>query len=763
MAADRGHRPHPGRRLVRGVAAACASAGAAGAGAGRAARVVCACGGTAPQANPLGGATAGSEHEPVAEGLRLSTLILPQSLDAAVSALPKVKPADAKRLTRLGLVTIRDLLLALPFGWEAYGEPAAVANLTSGQQATVIGTIAAIGAKRTPRRGLRLTEATLRDDSGDGLKIVWFNQPYLARQLQKGDRVAVAGTVRQARYGAMLEMQNPHHERLEGADVAPSPRIGGLMPKYHLVAGLSSRKVAGWVEAALPLADQLEDVLPATVREHHHLLPVAAAVRWGHRPDTEEQWRDARRRMAFAELFELQAAFALMRASIEAEPATSIPYRQDVIDAFKAGLGFELTRAQRRSTWEAFQDMERTAPMNRLLNGDVGSGKTAVAAACAAMAHAAGLQAVVMAPTEILARQHLHRFRAYLEETFPSLTVELLVSSQGAAERRRVRSAAASGHCALVVGTHALIEDEVEFAALGLAVVDEQHRFGTRQRELLRSKGRGRPHFLAMTATPIPRTLALALYGEMVVSVIDEQPPGRTPVETEVVAPEHRQRAYDLVRAEVRSGRQAFVICPLIEESELLSARSATAEFERLKRDVFPDLRLGLVHGRMRDKDEAMQGFVSGETQVLVATAVVEVGVDVPNATVMMIEGAERFGLAQLHQFRGRVGRGANQSHCLLLTDDPSAGNLDRLHLVAGIQDGFALAREDMNRRGVGQLMGPRQHGMSDAAMEALQRPELLSEVREEVEQLMLTDPGFDRHPVLKAAAQHRQDQISIS
>jgi ATP-dependent DNA helicase RecG len=680
-----------------------------------------------------------------------------------VATLPKIKAPDVNRLNKLGVETIRDLLLTLPFDWETYGEPVPIASLAVGSQATVVGTVMSIAPKITKYKRMKLTEAIIRDDSDAGLRIAWFNQPFVAKQLHKGDRVAVAGLVKTG-YG-MLEMQNPHHEKIErgGGGNGEPARVGGLMPKYHLVAGLSSKKVASLVESVLPLADQLDDIVPEAVRARQRLMPVAQAVRLGHKPDNEEEWREARRRMAFAALFELQAAFGLMRAAIAAEPAVPIPYEQKVIDAFKAGLGFELTKAQRRSTWEAFQDMQKTAPMNRLLNGDVGSGKTAVAAACAAMVHAAGLQSVVMAPTEILARQHLHRFRAYLEDSFPGLTVELLVSGQTAAERRRVRAAAASGHCALVVGTHALIEDDVEFADLGLAVVDEQHRFGTHQRELLRAKGRGRPHFFAMTATPIPRTLALALYGEMSVSVIDEQPPGRSPVVTEVVEPEQRRRAYEMVRAEVRAGRQAFVICPLIEESELLVARSAIAEFERLKKEVFPDLRLDLVHGRLKDKDEVMKKFVSGETQVLVATAVVEVGVDVPNATVMMIEGADRFGLAQLHQFRGRVGRGADQSWCLLLADDPSEEAAKRLALVARIQDGFELARQDMDRRGVGELMGPRQHGMSDAAMEALQKPELLSEVREEVEQLLQSDPGFDQHPALQAAARRLQEQMSIS
>jgi ATP-dependent DNA helicase RecG len=627
----------------------------------------------------------------------------------------------------------------------------------------VVGVITAISAKRSLRRSIKLTEATLRDDGGANLRLVWFNQPYVANQLHRGDRVAVAGTVRPARYGPSMQMQNPHYERLDPREDASPTRVGGLMPKYHLVEGLSSRMIARWVDAALPLAGKLEDVLPEDVRSRHHLIGVADAVRRGHKPESDEEFAEASRRMAFAELFELQAAFALMRANVAAEPATPIPYRQEVIESFKAGLGFELTRAQRQATWDTFKDMAREVPMNRLLDGDVGSGKTAVAAAAAAMAHAAGLQTVVMAPTEILARQHLRKFRTYLEESFPDLKVELLVSGQAAAERRRVRTAAASGHCSLVVGTHALIEDDVELANLGLAVVDEQHRFGTRQRELLRGKGRGRPHFLAMTATPIPRTLALAVYGEMSLSTIDEMPPGRTPVVTEVIEPGERSRAYDIVRREVGAGHQAFVICPLIEQSETLAAKSATAEFERLSKDVFTDLRLGLIHGRLKEKDEVMQRFVAGDIQVLVATAVVEVGVDVPNATVMMVEGAERFGLAQLHQFRGRVGRGAASSFCLLLSDDESAGVSERLSLVARIQDGFQLAREDMRIRGMGELMGPRQHGLTDVAMAALEQPELLSEVRQEAERILESDPGFDRHPLLKAMVARRLELTSIS
>src|SRR5438874_2303777 len=587
----------------------------------------------------------------------MALLFLPHTLDASVSKLPDVGPAFEKRLGKLGIATIRDLLLTLPFGWETYGGPSAIAALTPGVQATVVGRVVKIFIKTTTRKKMRLTEAMIEDDSGERLRVAWFNNPYVVKNLNQGDRVAIAGMVK-AGYGGVPEMQSPHYERLDGDPDAQPSRVGGLMPKYHLVNGLTNRKVAQWVESALPLAGQVEDVLPDEVRARHKLMDVGDAIRLGHKPETDEDFRGAKKRMAFAELFELQAAFAMMRAQMAAEPATPIPYQQAVIDAFKVGLGFELTRAQKKATWDAFQDMARPVPMNRLLNGDVGSGKTAVAAACVAMAHASGLQSVVMAPTG---------------------------------------------------------------------------------------------------------TLALALYGEMTTSVIDEMPPGRTPVQTEVVAPDDRQHAYSLVRAEVAAGHQAFVICPLIDDSEAVVARSATAEFERLKKDIFPDLRLDLIHGRLKDKEQVMQRFVGGEIQVLVATAVVEVGVDVPNATVMMIEGADRFGLALLHPCRGRVGRGTAPSRCLVLTDDTSEKSIGRLELLTRVSDGFKLAQEDMNIRGMGELMGPRQHGMSDTAMEALLQPELLSEVRQEAERILESDPGFAHHALLKSTVARRLEMTSIS
>ncbi|HEX4213345.1 MAG TPA: ATP-dependent DNA helicase RecG [Candidatus Dormibacteraeota bacterium] len=685
------------------------------------------------------------------------------TLDTPLSDLPEVKAADERRLTHLGLITVRDLLFYLPFDWENY-QPSKVNDLQPGEQARVEGTISKIVAKRTPRRNMQLTEAVLIDDDDAGLKLVWFNMPFVAKQINRGDRVAVAGKVQgPSRFSNQLEMRNPRHERLRSGDEGPRG-LHDLMPKYHLTKGLTSMRVAFLVAKVIDLADQLEDPIPDEVRARHDLLPIGEAIRLGHRPENEQEWRRARQRMAFAELLELQIAFLLRRREMAAEEATRIPYHQEVIERFKEGVGFELTQAQRRAIWDVYKDMDGEVPMNRLLNGEVGSGKTAVAAAAVAMAHAAGVQSVVMAPTEILARQHLAKFRTYLEDTFPDLRVELLISGQAAAERRRVRTAAASGHCALLVGTHALIEDEVELSDLGLAVVDEQHRFGTEQRERLRNKaGRGRPHFLAMTATPIPRSMALAMYGEMALSVIDELPPGRTPVETSVVAPSRREEAYELVRREVAAGRQAFIICPLIEESETVEARAATAEFERLRQEVFPDLRLALVHGKVRDKDGIMGAFRNGEADILVATAVIEVGVDVPNAAVMLIEGADRFGLAQLHQFRGRVGRGSHASHCLLLVDDPSEKSLSRLQLLSSVNDGFRLAEEDMRLRGAGELLGARQHGMSDIAMQGLFQPQLLSEIQEEAERLLEGDPDLEGTALLRDAARRRLERTAIS
>ena len=683
----------------------------------------------------------------------MATAAGPLTLDTPVSRLPDVTSRHVSAFAKLNIETVRDLLFHVPYALETYGSTP-VAWLRPGLHATVVGTVVTTKAKVSRYKKVKLTEAVVNDGTGE-LHVTFLYQPWQAAKL-RGRRVALAGLVRPGR-----EMVNPHVELVGDG----TPRVvSQLIPRYPVTSGINSQKIRGFVLAALPMAEQLEETLPPEVLQRQRLLPVVQAIRSLHEPETAAEWEEARRRLTFQEIFELQAAFVALRREQAEDRATVVPYRQEVIEAFKAALGFELTQAQKRATWDVYKDMQQELPMNRLINGDVGSGKTAVAAAAAVMVRAAGMQTVVMAPTEILARQHLQKFRAYLEPAFPGLSVELLVSGLPAAERRRVLMAAASGHCDVLVGTHALIEDKVQLANLGLAIVDEQHRFGTRQRELLRAKaGRARPHFLAMTATPIPRTLALAVYGEMAMSVIDEMPPGRTPVETRVMAPDDRGGAYDLVRQQVGAGRQVFVICPLIEESEKLEVKAAEAEYERLRMEVFPDLRVSLVHGRMKEKDAVMRAFREGGADILVATSVIEVGVDVPNATVMLIEGADRFGLAQLHQFRGRVGRSAARSYCLLLSDDPSEEAIRRLNLMQTEHNGFRLAEADMQLRGIGQLMGARQHGVSDEAMRALREPELLNEIRAEAERVLAADPELAQHPALKAAVIRRRQLTALS
>ena len=682
-----------------------------------------------------------------------------RTLQTPVGELPKVTSREVAAFRRLGIATVADLLLHLPTSWDRYGDPVPVRSVGDGAQITVVGTLTALGARATKFKRVKLTAGTLTDDLGATIKVTWFRQPWIARDYSVGERVVLAGKVKGSQYG--LELLNPHIESLDSGK-APG-LVGGDMARYRLSAGVSSKKIAVLVDLCLPLADGLPDLVPAAVRSRQNLLGVGEAVRKGHRPADQADWKRAQASLQFEQLLILQLSLLMSGRKMSDEPAQPIAYEQRVIDAFKAGLDFELTGAQRRATWDIYKDLQREVPMNRLLNGDVGSGKTVVAAAAVAMTHAAGLQSVVMAPTEILARQHLHKFRSYLEASTPGLTVELLVSGLPAAERRRVVTAVASGHTALLVGTHALIEEAVEIAELGLAVVDEQHRFGTRQRELLRDKGRGRPHFLAMTATPIPRSLALALYGDMQLSTLDELPPGRTAVNTVVLPPAARDEAEALIRREVAAGRQAFVICPLIDESEKLEVKAVTAEHARLSTEVFPDLRIGLVHGRLKEKDTVMRDFAAGLYDILVATAVVEVGVDIPNATVMLVEGAERFGLAQLHQFRGRVGRGAAASHCILLSDDPGETAMKRLALIEREHDGFKLALEDMHQRGMGEMMGARQHGLSDLAMQGLLQPLLLNAARQEAEQLLVEDPDLASHPGLQSEVRARLEMTSVS
>ncbi len=667
------------------------------------------------------------------------------SPSTAVLELPNIGQAMAQRLDRLGITTARDLLFHLPRRYEDTRVLTPVAQLRAGETQTSQVVIRNVTKRRSQVKKMVLVEASLVDGA-DVVSAVWFNQGFLINQLRTGMELLVSGKVESTRTG--LAFRNPRFERVGSGQ----RHVGRLAPVYAETDGVSSARLRSYIEPLLPLADSLPDRLPPEVRSAEQLVRIGAAIRQVHFPDDEESRVRAHERIAFEELFLLQLAAERARRRRLSSAGVSIPYDVEVARAFAASLPFRLTEGQRVAAHQVLTDMAGSGSMNRLLQGDVGSGKTVVAAMAALMARRGGFQTAVMAPTEILARQH----QATLTEMLAphDMAPRLLVGSTPARARREILEAMANGREPLLVGTHALIEDDVVFSEIGLVVVDEQHRFGVAQRQRLRRKGALMPNFLAMTATPIPRSLSLTLYGDVNVSELREMPPGRQPVATRVVPPYQRDEAYMFIREQVAQGRQAFVICPLIEENDKLGVRSATAEYERLRDDVFPDLRVELLHGRMasREKEERMARFARGDADLLVATSVIEVGVDVPNATIMVIEGAERFGLAQLHQFRGRVGRDQHRSYCILFQSSIDDEGSQRLETVASTHSGFDLAEADLRLRGAGDVAGLRQHGLPEMLAADLLDVAMLQRARRAAEQWLDRDPELTAYPPLHEA-----------
>ncbi len=682
-----------------------------------------------------------------------------RSLASPVEVLPRVSTAIAGRLKKLGVTSIRDLLYLFPRRHNDFGSLCRVAELRIDIDQTVA--VSVWEARETMLGGrMRSTEAVVGDDTGN-LRVVWFNQPHLAKRLRPGTRLALSGRVTLFRDSPV--MQSPEYEPLQSTD--NMIHTGGLVPVYPLTDGLTPRNLRRLVKAALDgWGSLLEDPLPEAMRKRTGLLPLAQAIRQAHYPKDPESQDSARRRLAFDELFTMQLfVFSRRREWRESGGAPPLRREQGVLDALYSRLPFSLTAAQNKSLDEILSDMEGERPMSRLLQGDVGSGKTVVALAALLSAVANNRQGAFMAPTEILAQQHFNTICGLVSgkgaptDGSPVLTFELpsmprpvslglLLGSQPARQKREIQAMMSQGVLDMVVGTHALLQQNADLPRLGLAVVDEQHRFGVMQRASLRHKGET-PHLLVMSATPIPRSLALTLYGDLDLSVLNEQPPGRKPIRTRNVPPERRRDAYEFVRRQVALGRQAFVVCPLIEESEMLQTRAATTEFHRLSTEVFPDLTLGLLHGRLplRDKEAVMGRFQRGELDVLVSTPVVEVGIDNRNASVILIDGADRFGLAQLHQFRGRVGRGAHASYCMLMSDYPSAEAKERLDVLEQVSDGFAVAEEDLRFRGPGDYFGTRQSGLPDLRMARLSDQDLLSMARQEAAALLRDDPSLER------------------
>lgn len=662
-------------------------------------------------------------------------------LNAPVTRLVGINAGYAEKLEKLGVRTIRDLLMLFPRRYDDYSSIRPIGTLRPGEQVTVLGQIWDVQS-RTSQRGMHITTVTLADGSGT-IQATWFNQPYLDKQFQQGRSIILSGKTDV--YLGHLVMQSPEWELSNGEAI----HTARLVPIYPLTEGISPRWLRRVQKRTVDYwAPRLPDPLPEDVRRDANLVDLPTAIAQIHFPDDTAKLEQARRRLCFDEFLVIQLGVLRQRRRWRQQTGRPLRVNPQTVEAFARSLPFELTQAQRRAMGEILRDIAQPQPMSRLLQGDVGSGKTVVA--LTGMLVAAldnGAQAALMAPTEILAEQHYRTITRILEASGigkDSLTVRLLIGSLSNGEKERVRQEIQEGTANLIIGTHALIQGSVAFRDLAFVVIDEQHRFGVMQRATLRDKGFN-PHMLVMSATPIPRSLALTLYGDLDISVIDEMPPGRQQIKTYWLSPRDRERAYTFLRKQIEEGRQAFIICPLIEESEALDAKAAVEEHRRLQTDVFPDLRLGLLHGRMRgdEKDEVMRRFREGEYHILVSTSVVEVGIDIPNATVILVEGADRFGLAQLHQFRGRVGRGEHQSHCILISDSATSESQERLRAIEQIHDGFKLAEKDLELRGPGEFFGTRQSGLPDLRLARLSDTRILEEARRQALRIFERDPDL--------------------
>ena len=681
------------------------------------------------------------------------------TLDTPLKDLPRISPQYAKRLEKLELLTVKDLLYHFPSRYEDFATIYKINDLAVDAQATIIGTASDVSTRTIPKRHLSITTAIISDDSGS-INAIWFNQPFIENSLSENKEYRLSGKVAFNNKNGM-HFSAPNIERVDRTPTS----TGRLVPIYPETAGITSKWLRWQIHMILAKDLAFPDPLPQHILSELHLPRLETALKLMHYPRTMTDVEYVHKRFVFEEMFILQLITLRMRARLSKEKACAIPFDESLIKDFVASLPFVPTDAQRKSAFQILTDMSKPIPMNRLLNGDVGAGKTLVAMIAALACAKAGSQVAILAPTEVLALQHFTNFLNFF--TPYNISVGLLTGAYKMhgehpaliqnITRPSMLTHIKDGTISIVIGTHAIIQEDVVFHDLALIVVDEQHRFGVAQRAKLAQKSlesndgniKTVPHFLTMTATPIPRTFALALFGDLHVSLLDEKPRNRKEIITHIVHPNKQNEIYDFIKKEIASGRQAYIVLSLVEESDALqNVKAAKEEFERLSRDVFTHLSLGLMHGRLKakEKEKLMADFKNNMIHVLISTSVIEVGVDVPNATIMIIENAERFGLSQLHQFRGRIGRGEHQSYCFLFS---THFNSPRLRAMEKYTDGFKLAEIDLKLRGPGEFLGSQQSGIPDGAMQNISNIKLVTLTQKYAKDILKKDPLFTDHPLL--------------
>lgn len=710
---------------------------------------------------------------------QVANILLKTPIETALSGVGK---RFLGQLKRLGIKTTKDLLWHFPVRYEDRSEISKISELKKGEDVTIRGIVQRTTTRRIPYRHLSITEVHIVDEEGSPLTVTFFNQPYIENTLKEGKIANFSGKV--ALYKGKMTLQSPIYELTEvRGKEKETQHTGRLVPTYKETKGITSRGLRFIIKPILENLETLPEYIPTDVLKSLDLPDVNVALRDIHFPDTQENALRALKSFAFRDLLLLQLRNLQERAKLEKLEAYPIPHNQEELNEFLGFLPFELTTSQKKSLDEIIEDISRAHPMNRLLQGDVGSGKTIVAGIAALMTVKQEYQVAFMAPTDILARQHYKTLTKFFEEYDGGIA---LLSGKEAkifygtnleteVKKSELIKKIASGEIGITVGTHALIQKQVSFKKLGLVVIDEQHRFGVTQRAELTKTTDITPHFLSMSATPIPRTLTMTIFGNLDLSLIDELPRGRKPIITKIVDPANRLKAYQFIKEQILSGRQAFVICPRIEEAEheeVISSKQKAAwevkavkvEYDRLSKEIFPDLKVAMLHGKMKvaEKATVMKHFAEGQINILVSTSVVEVGVDVPNATIMLIEGADRFGLAQLYQFRGRVGRGEHQSYCLLFTDSQNENTKGRLESLVKAKSGFELAEMDLHLRGPGEFLGNTQTGMPDLTLKALQNPELLKIAAENARNLLDESPDLERYPLLAKRLNQFREEVHL-